>query len=136
MTENIKTYDELLLRKRNLENLLHAQKELIRLDIQELKAEIKPMLGAASSLSDFVTRDKRSWLLGIGANKVIDLLVKRVVLAKSGWIAKLVVPFFIKNYSSHFIARHQDEWLKSLLEMMSSNGKGEHEEEHQAKAEE
>jgi hypothetical protein len=124
MNNNIKTYDDLLLRKKNLENLLQAQKELIKLDFQELKQEAGKYLKPLSSVTDFLTRDKRSWLLGIGANTFIDMIVKRVLLSKAGWVTRLIVPFFIKNYSSHYIAEHQDEWAHSLVQWLTKSKNG------------
>ncbi len=124
MNSEIKTYDDLLLRKKNLENLLQAQKELIKLDFEDLKMEANKYLRPLSSVTDFLTRDKRSWLLGMGANTIIDLIVKRVVLSRAGWLARLVVPFFIKNYSSHFIAEHQNEWAHSLMQWISKSKNG------------
>jgi hypothetical protein len=124
MISNIKSYDDLLLRKRNLENLLQAQKELIKLDFEELKMEANKYLRPLSSVTDFLTRDKKSWLLGIGANTIIDLLVKKVILSRAGWVTRLIVPFFIKNYSSHFIAEHQDEWAHNLVQWLTKSKNG------------
>ena len=124
MSKPITTYDELLIKKKNLEELLVAQKELIRLDLEELNKDVTPLLNTVSSFSEFVTRDKRAWFLGMGANALIDMLVKDVLLSKSNWIAKWIVPFFIKNYSSHFIADHQDEWIQKISQWLSSSSNG------------
>jgi hypothetical protein len=37
----------------------------------------------------------------------VDVLLRRFVLTKSGWITKIVIPFFIKNYSTHFINEYK-----------------------------
>ena len=125
MSKPVLTYNDLLVKKKNLEALLVAQKELIRLDIKELNEELNPLFKVFSTFSDFVTRDKKAWLLGIGANKAIDSLIKEVILSKAGWIAQLIIPSLIKNYSSNFIARHQDEWIKNLTDWLShENGNG------------
>ena len=128
MNKHIRTYDDLLVRKKYLESLLQEQKELIQLDIEELKADAEPLLNTISSVSDFFTRNKKAWVLGLGVNSVIDFLVKDVILSKSGWITKLIIPFFIKNFSSHFIAEHQEEWLKNITEWLGYTN-GHHKEE-------
>ncbi len=125
MNKPLHTYDELLQRRAILENLLQTRRELIRLDIEELKASVTPLLDTVNSVSRFVTGNKKAGLLGFGASTLVDMLVKKVLLPGSGWLSKLVIPFFVRNYTSHFIASHQDEWMKKLSEWISSsNGNG------------
>lgn len=124
MTKKINNYNDLLLREKQLEELLKAQKELLVLDLQQLKEEIKPATAAISFVSKITTRDKSNFFLNAGANKLIDLVVKKLVLGKAGWLTRLTVPFFIKNYSSHIIADHKEEWLEKLFTWTShKNGK-------------
>jgi hypothetical protein len=136
MNSSIKTYDDLLLRKRNLENQLEAQKELIKLDFLELKMGVQQYFRGFSSVTNFFTRDKKSWLLGLGANTLIDVFVKRVLLARAGWLTRLIVPIFLKNYSSHFIAEHQDEWAQSLMQWLTKSKNGTEEEKVSSETEE
>ncbi len=125
MNKPLRTYDELLQQRAILENLLETRRELIRLDIEELKASATPLFDSVNTVSRFITSNKKAGLLGIGANTLIDMLVKKVLLSGSGWLSKLVIPFFVKNYTSHFIASHQDEWMKILSGWISSsNGNG------------
>ena len=121
MSSPIRTYDELLLRKKNLEILLKAQEELIKLDIEEIKYSLAPLHIAATNIINFFTRDKTAGLLGFGANRLIDVFIKKILLSGSNWLTKLIVPFFIKNFSSHFIAEHQEEWMNNIKEWFSSN---------------
>jgi hypothetical protein len=122
MNTPIQTYDDLLKRKKQLETLLEAQKELIKVDIEEIKESLIPFRNAAANVVSFFTRDKAAGLLGLGANSLIDVFVKKVLLSRSGWITKLVIPFFIKNFSSHFIAERKDSWMKNIKQWFSSNG--------------
>ncbi len=41
----------------------------------------------------------------------IDLLIRRVILARAGWFTKIVIPFLVKNYSSHIIGEEKRELL-------------------------
>ena len=54
-------------------------------------------------------------LVNFGVNKVLDVLLRKVILSRSGWLTKLTVPFFIKNISSHFLAGHKDELINKLF---------------------
>ncbi len=115
MSKQIKSYEDLLKEKQQLELLLKAQKELIVADIHDLKDELKPAINAISFLGKIATRDKSDILVGGFANQLIDLVFKKLILSRTGWLSRLVIPFFVKNYSSHFIGDHQKEWMKKLF---------------------
>lgn len=118
MTKRIETYNDLLEEKQRLKNLLQAQRELIREDIKEIKAELQPLRSAVTVVGKFFNRDTSNPLLSLGASKLIDLLVKKVILGRAGWFTKIAVPFLLKNYSSHVIDDNKGKlggWLMSLL---------------------
>ncbi|HKO82725.1 MAG TPA: hypothetical protein VJU78_20100 [Chitinophagaceae bacterium] len=126
MTKPIRTYKDLLEEKERLKLLLSAQKELIRQDINQVKQELAPVRSAVSIIGKVVTKDKSSWVLSTAADTIIDMVVKRMVLAKAGWFTKLVVPFFMKNFSSHVIADNKDKIISKLSSWFSkknANGK-------------
>jgi len=117
MKRTIKTYDDLLKERNQLEVLLKAQKELIRNDFAELKQHIQPAVKAVSFLGKIFTREQNNLLVSGGINFITDVLFKRLVLSRTGWLTRLVVPFFIKNYSSHFVAEHKTGLLKKLFSL-------------------
>ena len=126
MTKPINSYADLLEEKARLKLLLSAQKELVRQDINELKEELAPVKSAISLVGKIATKDKTSWLLTTAADAAIDILLKKIVLSKAGWITKLVLPFFMKNFSSHVIADNKDKIFSKLFSLAgkkNSNGK-------------
>ncbi len=126
MTKPIRTYKELLEEKERLKLLLSAQKELVRQDINEIKQELAPVRSAISTVGKMVTKDKTNWVLSTAADTIIDIVVRRMILSKAGWITRLAVPFFMKNFSSHFIADNKDKILNKLSSWFgkkNSNGK-------------
>jgi len=122
MNNPIQSYDQLLIRKKQLESLLQAQGELIRIDVEEIKESLAPLHEAVTGAVNFFTQDKAAGLLGFGANRMFDVLLRKIVLSKSSWLTKLIVPFFVKNVSSHFIAEHKDQWMDRIRKWFSSNG--------------
>ena len=121
MNNRIKTYDDLVKRKQQLEILLQAQKELIKYDFQEVKTEAKAAVTVAGKA---FTRDTSNMLITAGTNRVIDMLIKNVLLSRAGWVMRLVVPFFLKNFSSHYIADHKNQWFRKLFSWIGhKNGK-------------
>jgi hypothetical protein len=126
MTKKINTYEELLEEKERLQELLKAQRELVRHDIAELKLQLKPAADAASFIGKIFTRDNSNPILNLGINSVIDLLVKNVLLSKAGWVGRRIIPFLLKNYSSHIIDDNIEgikTKVSSFLKKFSRNGK-------------
>jgi len=125
MNKRIHSYNDLLKEKQQLETQLEVQKELVSQDLNQLTNDLQPALEVISFLGKITTRDKRNMLITGGVNQLIDLLLNKVILAKKGWVTRVVVPFFIKNYSSHLVAEHADEWMTKIFAWMNrknSNG--------------
>jgi hypothetical protein len=137
MNKQFSTYKELIEEKQKLEALLKAQKELVRYDVQELKLELQPFRDVASNIRKLVTKDKTSLLLNIGSDAIINTVVKKILLGRAGWLTRLVVPYFMKNYSSHFLAEQKEKWLDKLTAWMHRNKNGkDHKKEEQRENEE
>ena len=135
MSKQIKSYQDLLKEKEQLELLLKAQKELIVADIYDLKNEFRPAIDAVSFLGKIATRDKSDILITGAANQLIDLVFKKLILARTGWLTRLVIPFFIKNYSSHFIGDHKKEWVRKLFSWIGHKNSNGHATSHSTKEE-
>jgi hypothetical protein len=124
MKRNIRSYDDLEKEEELLEELLQAQKELVQLDIAQLRTQLKPATAALQLFSKITTTDKSNPLLRQGANSAIDLILKNFVLARAGWLTKLLVPLAVKNYSSHFIADHKQDIVQKIFSLFSGNKNG------------
>jgi hypothetical protein len=126
MSKQFKTYKELIEEKQNLEVLLKAQKELIRADVVALKTEVKPITDFLGNIKKFTTRDKTEILLNIGSDVAVNMLIKKILLARSGWLTRIIIPYFMKNFTSNFLVEQKDKWLGKLAEWMhrNKNGKG------------
>lgn len=120
MKRRIRNYEDLEREEQLLEELLRSQKELIQIEIGLLKHNLKPAQMALQFVNKITTRDKHNPLLMQGANTVIDVVLKKFVLAKSGWITKMLVPFFVKNYSSHLIADNKNTIVNKVASVFSN----------------
>lgn len=121
MKRRIRSYDDLEKEEELLEELLQAQKELVQLDIAALKTQLKPAKSALDLFSKITKPDKSNPLLATGANTAIDLILKNFVLARAGWLAKLLVPIAVKNYSSHVIAGTKPDLVGKIFSLFSGN---------------
>lgn len=107
----IKTYEDLEAEKKRLLALLKNHEEAINIDIAGVKQGLKPVGTAVNFLSKMATRDNRVPAMNFGLEMGIDLLVRRVLLSRAGWFAKIVVPYVVKNYSSHLLADEKRELI-------------------------
>ncbi|MGZ8539785.1 MAG: hypothetical protein ACXWV6_04005 [Chitinophagaceae bacterium] len=114
MTKPIRTYEDLCEEKARLKLLLTAQRELVRQDINAIKVELVPVRKVISMLGKMATKENRNSLLTIAGDTIIDFVVKKMVLSKAGFITKLAVPFFMKNFSSHILADNKDKIISKL----------------------
>jgi hypothetical protein len=125
MTKPIRTYDDLLTEKSQLEALLQAQKELLLYDLKVMHSEIRSATSGLSVLGKLVSRDRTNFLMNMGVNKVIDLVFKKVLLSRAGWLTRLAVPFLVKNVSSHILAEKKDKIVDKLFSWITPrNGNG------------
>lgn len=136
MSKRFTSYNDLLKEKQQLEVLLQAQKQVIRYDVEEIKLKLKPVKETLEFVKKITTRDKSNLLLDLGSDIAINSLVKNFVLSRAGWLTRMIIPFFLKNYSSHFLAEQKDKWLEKLKDWLGhKNGKGDREEEKEDKKE-
>lgn len=124
MKRKIRSYEDLEKEEQLLEELLQTQKQLIQLDIQVLRQRLKPAGMALQFFNKITTVDKSNLLLNEGANKAIDFVLNKFILARSGWITKFIVPYFLKNYSSHLIGDNKANIVGKIFSLFGRrNGK-------------
>ena len=130
MSKKIDTYDKLLAEKQNLEILFAAQKELVRYELDDLKQDIDPALNALQFIKNLTIKNKDNPVLQTGIDLLVDLLAEKLNSTKAGFLRKTVIPFIIKNYTSHFV----DDALDMFIEKLSSFFNPEEAEEEESSA--
>ncbi len=111
MNKKIKTFEDLEDHKLRLINVLKSHEDDIRVDIAGVREGLKPFGKAMELVNKMATRDNTAPVMNFGLEMGIDLLIRKLLLAKAGWFAKIVVPFLVKNYSSHIIGQEKRELL-------------------------
>jgi hypothetical protein len=114
----MRTYKELQEEKLRLEAVLATKRMMIQADIKELHDEVAPISHALATASHLFSRDKHNPLLNAGVNFVSDVILKKAILKRAGWITKMVVPFLVKNYSSHLINKDLKENKINFLQRL------------------
>jgi len=124
MKRKIRSYEDLEREEQLLEELLQTQKQLVQLDVEVLKQQLKPATMALKFFNKITTVDKSNLLLNEGANKVIDVVLNKFILARSGWITRFLVPIFLKNYSSHIIGDNKINIVEKIFSLFGrKNGR-------------
>ena len=116
----IKTYEDLLQEEQRLLGHLKSTELLIRDDIAGVKESLKPIGKVMNTIGKFTTRDKTNAFANFGLDFSVDLLVRRFLLAKAGWFTKILIPYVIKNYSSHIINEKQRAKLMQKISQIFS----------------
>jgi hypothetical protein len=121
MSRQIKSYNDLCKEKQRLETLLLQQKAEFRSNLQDFKEDYTPLIKLGSAIGMLTTRNFRYPLLNLIAGMVINSLVKNKLLASAGWVTRLLVPFFMKNVSSHVIKRKAVKLFAKFRELVQQN---------------
>jgi hypothetical protein len=123
-SNQIKTYDDLCEEKKRLEGLLALHKENVSANWTALKQELNPVNNVVSFFGKLVKRDKTNPLLNIGIDVAGDLVLRKFLLAKTGWATRLVVPLLLKNYSSNVIADKGKAFVQRLRNWLHRDTNG------------
>lgn len=96
----IRTHDDLLRERQRLLALREEQKAQIKIDVRELKEELRPLSTLMSIVGKVTTRETRNdMLVNTGSSLAVDLLAGKV-LAKNP-ITRMFLPGVLKNIASH-----------------------------------
>ena len=119
MNKRIKTYEDLVGEQQRLASILKNQEVLIREDLVGVRKALKPLNKAFDIIGKMTTRDNKPGpVMNFGIEFGIDLFIRKFLLAKAGWFTKIVIPFLIKNYSSHIIGTEKRAMILQKIKNM------------------
>jgi hypothetical protein len=99
---SIRTHDDLVKERQRLLALLEEQKAMIKVDVRELKEELRPLFTVMKIVGKVTTRGTRNdMLVDTGSSLAVDLLARNV--AGKSAIARMFLPGVLKNVASHLI---------------------------------
>ena len=123
MNKPIRNYEELLHEEQRLKAQLSSYQVLIKEDLTAIREGLNPVKRGIALAKRLLTRDDNGPLLNFGLNFSIDMLIRKLLLARAGWLFKVVVPYVVKNYASHIVSEDDREkitksirkWFKKVL---------------------
>jgi hypothetical protein len=120
MNSQITTYKELLTEKQIVELSLIEQRNIIRSDIDALKSQFIPV----SQLSPDITGDapghKTNFLFTVLAGEAAMLVLKKIIIARTGWLGKIILPRFFREFGSHFLKDQATIFIRRLKSVIPS----------------
>lgn len=107
MNKKIRTYEDLLEEQQRLMGILKGHEALMKQDMAGVRNGLKPVGKVMNMVNKFSTRDQTGPFANFGLEFGLDLLLRRFILARTGWFTKIAVPYLVKNYASHVITEEK-----------------------------
>ena len=123
MSKKIQSYSDLLEEKNRLEILKATQKAEINHSWTGVKQSLTPVTNVFSFLGKITHRKHLNPLFDFGIDMAGDVLLRKVLLSKADWVTRLILPIFMKNYSSNVLGKVSGNTLFGKLRNLLSKKK-------------
>lgn len=114
MKNNIQSIEDIRAERANLKNKLALSQLHMHTRVQAIQQELNPARQALGVVKDVFARPRKG-LLYVGVGIGVDLLLRRRLLKKAGWLPRLVVPFLVQNAAANVIQRNSTSFLEKGL---------------------
>ncbi len=111
---NITTYEDLLHEKKRLKLLLSEREIAVKAEFEVIKTKLKPLGTIIDFTEKITTKDRHNPLISTGIEVGVNFLLRNVLLRNAGWIVKLLMPLFVRNYLSHEVEENTGGWMQKL----------------------
>lgn len=101
MIKPIRNHDDLLQEKARLKSLLLVQKNQLRQDWEAIEEEFKPVEKIVNSISLFTSKKADNPLLKLGVDLGIDMLLRRTLFRKTGFLTRMGAPILVRNLATN-----------------------------------
>jgi hypothetical protein len=114
MKTDIKNLDDLRAERARLKNQIEASRMNLRYEFGAIKQELNPLNQALGVVTDVFTTPRKG-LLSLGVGIGVDTVLKNVILARAGWLPRLVVPFLVKNVATNYISKNKASVVENIV---------------------
>ena len=114
MKTKIENIDDIIAERVRLKNQLQQSKAEISRELAAIKTEFNPARQAVGFIGDVFATPKKG-LLSLGVGLGVDTIIRRGLLARAGWITKLVVPFLVRNVATNLISKNRTSLVENGL---------------------
>ena len=114
MKTNIQNLEDVRAERARLKNQIETSRMNLRYEFGAIKKELNPINQALGVVTDVFTTPRKG-LLSMGVGFGVDVVLKKVVLARAGWLPRLVVPFLVRNAATNYISNHKASVVEGML---------------------
>lgn len=114
MKTEIQNIDDLRAERARLKNQMELSKIHMKKEIKAIKTELNPVHQAVGLVGDLFTAPKKG-LLHVGVGIGVNTLLKRGLLARAGWLPRLVIPFLVQNLATNLIYKNRTSLVEKAL---------------------
>lgn len=94
----------------------------IKNNFNEIKVQLKPLQLLTTGAAKFLS-GKDNGIVGNSVGFLTDLIVKNVIMRKSGFIARLIVPYLAKNVVGNLAEENKPKishWIQELMSIFKN----------------
>jgi hypothetical protein len=114
MKTEIHNIDDLRAERARLKNQMEISKVQMKQEVKAIKTELNPVHQAVGLVGDLFTAPKHG-LLNVGVGIGVNTLLKRGLLARAGWLPRLVIPFLAQNLATNLIYKNRTSLVEKAL---------------------
>ena len=119
----ITTYEELLRERERLQLQLEVHKSAVKMHVADIKKKLNPVKNVIRFFSNFTSAPETNTLVGTGVGLSLELLIRKIFFAKTGWITKMVGPILLKNFSANMLKKNKNALISKVKSIFHTNGK-------------
>jgi hypothetical protein len=113
MKNPIKSMEDLKVERRRLIAEIAEKELLLKADVAAAREMLKPINLVSHTAAKFVTSEDHT-VLNKWVNTVVTSVLRNLVLARSGWIVKTIVPILVRNYANHKLEENKVDIVETL----------------------
>lgn len=114
MKIEIQNIDDLRAERARLKNQMELSKVHMKQEVKAIKTELNPVHQAVGLVGDLLTAPKKG-LLNVGVGIGVNTLLTRGLLARAGWLPRLVIPFIAQNLATNLIYKNRTSIVEKAL---------------------
>ena len=114
---NITSYQDLLVERQRLTLLLNERKIGVKTEFEIIKTKLQPLSHILDFAEKITTKDTNNPLMNMGLELGVNFLLKKVLLRNAGWIIKILMPLFVKNFLSHEVSE-KATWVQKIAHFL------------------
>ncbi|MGJ7031441.1 hypothetical protein [Niabella hirudinis] len=116
----ITTHEELMQEKARLKARLKQHKTELRQSVEEIKEAFNPISQVAKTTRKIWNADRSNPLVSMGVTRLTDLVIRKGILRRAGWLSRLVAPVLIQKVATYIISEKAADRVGQLLHQAAS----------------